>query len=254
MSYRIKEVADLAGISVRTLHYYDEKGLLTPSYVSEAGYRLYEEKDLDRLRQILFFKELDFPLKEIKEILEHPDFNHNQALESHHQLLIKKRQRLDKIIANLEKSMEALKGERHMSQKEKLEGFDMSEFERYKKEYRDEVKARYGGKTLEECEERIKDYSKEKWASIQEEGTETAKRFATFMTEERDVGDKEVQDTVKNYQQYITDNFYNCTPEILKGLGQMYVADERFTSYYERFKEGLAEYVHQAIDYYVDHL
>ena len=126
MKMKIKQVAELVGISVRTLHHYDEIGLLTPEETTDAGYRYYSEQNLETLQQILFFKELDFPLKEIKEILSDPSFDRQQALQLHRKLLLEKRERIDQMIATIDKTTQYVKGEIHMSNEEKFKGFNFS--------------------------------------------------------------------------------------------------------------------------------
>lgn len=127
MKMKVKEVADLVGISVRTLHHYDEIGLLAPSETTEAGYRLYSDDDLEKLQQILFFRELDFPLKKIKSILENPSFDKNEALQLHRKALLEKRSRLDQMIATIDKTIQFAKGEINMTNEEKFAGFDFSQ-------------------------------------------------------------------------------------------------------------------------------
>lgn len=134
----------MAGISVRMLHHYDKIGLLDPESVSDAGYRLYSDENLDRLQQILFFKELNFPLQEIKIILDSPNFNKKEALETHKQLLLEKKIRLEKIIQSVDKTISSMEGEFKMNKKEVLGAFDMTEIEEHQKKYSEEVKNKYG--------------------------------------------------------------------------------------------------------------
>ena len=154
--WKVGEVAELAGISVRTLHYYDEIGLLRPEYVTEAGYRMYSESDLERLQQILFFRELDLPLKSIQDILRSPDFDRMEALEMHRKMLLEKRRRLDQVLETLEKTIRHAKGEMDMSVKEKFRGFDFSS-----NPYEEEARKRWGDKAV--------DASKAKLAGLSDE-------------------------------------------------------------------------------------
>ena len=153
---RVKEVAELAGISVRTLHHYDEIGLLVPEKTTPAGYRLYSERDLEKLQQILFFRELDFPLDQIKRILDDPKFDRAEALAMHRKLLLEKRERLDRLIATIDKTMLHMKGEIRMSNKEKFEGFDFS-----RNPYEQEARERWGGKAVDESKAKLGKMSKE---------------------------------------------------------------------------------------------
>ena len=238
----ISQVAKLTGVSIRTLQYYDEIGLLKPSELTAAGYRMYDDNALQTLQQILFFKELGFPLKEIKEILEKPDFNRIAAFKKQKELFRLKRDRLDRLIQLLERLE---KGEQCMSFKE----FDMNEIEENKKKYAKEVKERWGtSKAYEESEKKTSSYNKEKWGDINQETSEIFKGFAELRNS--DPGSEEVQELVRRWQKYITDNFYTCTNEILSGLGLMYVEDERFKENLDKNGEGTAKLMEEAIKIY----
>ena len=239
---RISEVAKLTGITVRTLHYYDEVGLLKPSEITEAGYRLYSREDLEILQQILFFRELDFPLSQIKEIMNNPNYDKEEALKKQKELLIQQRQRIEGLIKLIDKRIE---GDNNMSFKE----FDMNEIEENKKKYAKEVKERWGtSKAYEESEKKTSSYNKEKWGDINQETSEIFKGFAELRNS--DPGSEEVQELVRRWQKYITDNFYTCTNEILSGLGLMYVEDERFKENLDKNGEGTAKLMAEAIKIY----
>ena len=239
---RISEVAKLTGITVRTLHYYEEIGLLKPSEITEAGYRLYSREDLEILQQILFFRELDFPLSQIKEIMNNPNYDKEEALKKQKELLIQQRQRIEGLIKLIEKRIE---GDNNMSFKE----FDMNEIEENKKKYAKEVKERWGtSKAYEESEKKTSSYNKEKWGDINQETSEIFKGFAELRNS--DPGSEEVQELVRRWQKYITDNFYTCTNEILSGLGLMYVEDERFKENLDKNGEGTAKLMAEAIKIY----
>jgi len=239
---KINEVAKLTGVTVRTLHYYDEIGLLKPSEITQSGYRLYNEEALATLQQILFFKELDFPLDQIKDIVTSPAFDKAEALKNHRELLVKKRQRLDKLIILVDNT---IKGEDIMSFKE----FDMSDIEKAKSKYASEVKERWGNsKAYAESEKKVNSYNKEQWQLIKDESDDIWKAFAANM--DKAVESAEVQALVKQWQDFITARFYNCTDEILQCLGLMYVEDERFKENLDKYGDGLAEFVSQAIAVY----
>lgn len=139
MAMKVKELADLVGISVRTLHYYDEIGLLSPEEITDAGYRLYSNDNLEMLQQILFFRELGMPLKEIKQMVNSSSFDKQDALKQHQKMLLEKRSQLDKLIKTVEKSIKHMKGEIQMTNKEKFEGFDFSQ-----NPYEDEARKLWG--------------------------------------------------------------------------------------------------------------
>ncbi|HIE5420197.1 TPA: MerR family transcriptional regulator [Clostridium botulinum] len=253
MHYKIKEVADMAGISVRMLHHYDKIGLLDPESVSDAGYRLYSDENLDRLQQILFFKELNFPLQEIKIILDSPNFNKKEALETHKQLLLEKKIRLGKIIQSVDKTISSMEGEFKMNKKEVLGAFDMTEIEEHQKKYSEEVKNKYGNTSAyKESNEKTSKYTKEDWNNIMKDWDIIYKKLANLMDKNPD--DKEVQEYIHQFREHISKNFYDCTPEIFRGLGELYVNDERFTANIDKYKTGLSKFLREAINVYCDNI
>ncbi|MFD2170415.1 MerR family transcriptional regulator [Tumebacillus lipolyticus] len=252
MAYRVKEVADLVGVSVRTLHHYDEIGLLAPSSVSEAGYRLYTDRELERLQQILFFREIGFSLQEIGEILDSPDFDRKSALVAHQEILMQKKKRLEDIIATVKKTIESIEEGIEMSEKELFEGFDMTPLEEHKKKYSAEARAKYGDEVVEAAEKRTESYTKEDWAKI------TARQEANYAkiiaAMHNGPSDPQVQEAVADLRQTIIDYHYDCTLEIFRGLGDLYVADERFTANIDKYQPGLAAFLREAMHFYCDQL
>ena len=243
MKLQIKEFAGLTGVSVRTLHYYDEIGLLKPSFVDEQnGYRFYDEASLERMQEILLYRELDFSLKSIAELLASPNYNKQKALAKQKQLLMLKKDRLERLITALE---QAEKGEITMS------AFDNSEYETTRQQYEDEAKQRFGETdAYQESRAKTRDYSKEKWNDVLCGMNGVFSEFA----ECKNCGERADSDTaqqlVKKLQDYITANFYHCTDDILAGLGQMYVCDERFRNNIDKNGDGTAEFVSEAIKIY----
>lgn len=243
MRFSISEMAKLSGVSVRTLHYYDEIGLLKPSeVVLDTGYRYYDELTMERLQQILFYRELDFPLKEIVKIMNASEYNKEDALKRQRELLKLKRKRLDKLIGLLDVN---LKGDNTMS----FDEFDMSEIEQEKEKYAKEVESKWGGTdAYSQSKEKTARYQKEDWAAVMGKSDEIMKLFANHLGE--DPKSEEVQNLVGQWQQFITEFYYDCTMEILAGLGKMYVADERFTANIDKFGEGTAQLMSEAIKEY----
>ena len=239
MKMQIKEFAEFTGVSVRTLHYYDEIGLLRPAEVDRiTGYRFYDEDSLFRMQEILFYRELDFSLKSIGEILSSPNYDKNKALNEQKQLLILKKDRLERLISSIDG---AVKGENVMK------SFDNSEFEKHKAEAREKW-----GKTdaYKEHVERTKNYSKQKWNDLAEGMEHIMAEFALCMKKGESSDSTEAQNLVKMLQNHITGNYYVCTNEILAGLGQMYVADERFTNNIDKHADGTATFICEAIQVY----
>ena len=243
MKMQINEFAKLAGVSVRTLHYYDEIGLLKPAFVDEQnGYRFYDEISLERMQEILFYRELDFELKSIAEILSSPDYDKQKALAEQRKLLILKKERLERIIAALDSDE---KGKITMS------AFDNSDYETARNQYEVEAKRRWGETdAYKEHAEKTANYSKDKWQNVNDGLMTVLAKFATCMKDGHAPDSDEAQSLVKELQDYITENYYTCTDEILAGLGQMYVADERFKNNIDKHAPGTAEFVSESIATY----
>ncbi|MEE1076168.1 MAG: MerR family transcriptional regulator [Acutalibacteraceae bacterium] len=239
MKMQIKEFAEFVGVSVRTLHYYDEIGLLTPAYVDEyTGYRYYDENSLLRMQEILFYRELDFSLKSIGEILSSPNYDTNKALKEQKKLLTLKKERLERLISAID---DAMKGENVMK------AFDNSEFEKH----RAEAKEKWGNTdAYKEHTEKTKDYSKDKWNNLAKNMDDILAELAVCMKNGEEPDSAKAQNLVKALQNHITENYYLCTNEILAGLGQMYVADERFKNNIDKHADGTAEFISEAIEVY----
>ena len=243
MKMQINEFAKLVSVSVRTLHYYDEIGLLKPAFVDEQnGYRFYDEISLERMQEILFYRELDFELKSIAEILSSPDYDKQKALAEQRKLLILKKERLERIIAALDS---AEKGKITMS------AFDNSDYETARKQYEVEAKQRWGETdAYKEHSEKTADYTKDKWQEVNDGLMTVFDKFTTCMKDGNTTDSDEAQALVKELQNYITENYYTCTNQIFAGLGQMYIADERFKTNIDKNGNGTAEFVSTAIEIY----
>ncbi|SFI30172.1 MULTISPECIES: MerR family transcriptional regulator [unclassified Bacillus (in: firmicutes)] len=240
MTMKVKEVADLVGISVRTLHHYDEIGLLTPEETTESGYRLYSDDNLETLQQILFFKELGFPLKKIKEIIDNPSFDRQEALVLHRKMLLEKRSRLDKVISTVDKTIQHSKGEIQMTNKEKFEGFDFSQ-----NPYEQEARERWGNEAVDKANKAASSMTKEK----QEEYNAIYRKLATLRNDSPE--SEQAQEAIQEWYNYLQ-NFGHYSLDAFKGLGQMYVDDERFTKNIDQFGEGLAKFMQVAMAVYAD--
>lgn len=242
MELSISETSKITNLSIRTLRYYDEIDLIKPSKITDAGYRYYDEKSLEKLQEILFLKELDFSLKEIKEIVSNPQYNRKKAMENHKNLLIMKKNRIENLISLLEN---ITNGGSSMSFKE----FDMSDIQKEQKKYAGEIKERWGEtEAYKESENKTSKYSQDKWANLEEEADVIFKEFSVIKNES-ETGEK-AQFLVKKWQAYITKNYYNCTKEILAGLAEMYIGDERFKNNIDKYSEGTAEFMSKAIKEY----
>lgn len=241
MNYSIGEMAKMSGVSIRTLHYYDEIGLLKPAKISDTGYRFYNNDSIEKLQQILLFKELQFPLEEIKEIIDNPDYDKTRALAMHKELLTLKRNRLTGLIKLTDKLIEG----GCISMKE----FEHSAFDKAKDKYQKEVKQRWGDtKAYKVSEKKYASYNKDDLARIEAQGNEIFKGFAELRG--NNSNDESVFALVKRWQEHISKNFYPCSDEILASLGEMYITDERFKANIDAFGEGTAELMSKAIKEY----
>ena len=236
----VNEVSKLAGVSIRTLQYYDKIGLLNPTGYTDAGYRLYDDTDLERLQHILLFRELEFPLKDIREILDSPGFDRSKAIKQQIELLTLKREHLDKLI-KFAKGIEKT-GVKNMD----FKAFDKTRLDEYAKKAKEEW-----GDTSEYREFAVKDKNR-----TEEEKKLMVRNFMLLFKEagtikNEDPASDKAQDLVKRIQQYISDNMYNCSKDILAGLGKMYTGGGEFTENIDAAGgEGTAEFVGKAISIY----
>ncbi|MBQ6569151.1 MAG: MerR family transcriptional regulator [Clostridia bacterium] len=236
----VSKVSNLTGVSIRTLQYYDKIGLLTPSGRTGAGYRLYCEGDLERLQQIMLFRELEFSLKEIKSIIKSPEFDRKQALEQQIKLLTLKREHLDNLITFARGLNQT--GGNNMD----FSAFDTEKLERYAQEAKEKWQHTDAYKEFEE---------KTGGRSPQAAGAIAAGLMSVFedfgKIKDTSPESDEAQALVKRLQNYITENYYTCTPEILKGLGAMYGAGGKFTENIDKAGgQGTAKFTEQAIGVY----
>jgi DNA-binding transcriptional MerR regulator len=244
MSYTIKQLAEMADVSTRTLHYYDEIGLLKPSFVKSNGYRFYFESDLLRLQQILFFRELDFSLKEISEILSFPNFNISRALYDQRELIELKRKRLARLIKTIDKTINKINNNKYMKDEELYAGLDKGEAKAYAKE----AKARWGNtEAYKESQKRVKAMTKDDMARIQKESDELMGEIVLKMSYGAESG--EVQVLIDRHYKNLR-NFYEPNLELYQRLAEMYVADERFTAYFDKYAVGLAKFMKEAMLFY----
>jgi DNA-binding transcriptional MerR regulator len=243
MALKVSEVARLAGVSVRTLHHYDEIGLCRPSGRSQAGYRMYAAKDLERLQQVLFFRELDFPLDEIQRILADPDFDVAVALRMQRQLLYDKAARIRALIAAVEAALSAREEGTTMSHQERFAVF--GEFD--PKAHEDEVRQRWGdSEAYRQSHERSQRYGASDWEKIKAEGDAVFAGLAKLAQAGTPASSEAAMALAEQHRLHIERWFYACPPHMHQGLGELYVHDERFTANIDRYHPGLAAYARQA--------
>ncbi|MFT4415567.1 MerR family transcriptional regulator [Fredinandcohnia humi] len=246
MEYTVQRLGKLAGVSPRTLRYYDEIGILKPARINSSGYRIYGQAEVDRLQQILFYRELGVSLDGIKEIVTSPTFDGASALRDHRQKLLEKREQLNQLIANVEKTIALKEGRITMSNKEKFEGFKKKLIDDNEKKYGKEIREKYGDDTVNKSNEKLMNMSLEDHEAVtklSEQVIETlAKAFKTG-----DPGSVLAQQAAELHKQWITYYWPTYTKEAHAGVAQMYVDDERFTAYYDKNQPGTAEFLRDAI-------
>jgi DNA-binding transcriptional MerR regulator len=238
----VKQLADLSGVSVRTLHHYDKIGLLKPGVRSESRYRYYGSKEALRLQQILLYREIGLELAAIREILDEPGFDVKAALEHHRHSLKRQQQRLKTLIRTVDQTILSLNEKtKKMDYKRLYEGFaDSGQAEAYKKE----AEERWGKETVKKSHERLLQLTKDEWQELQAFGDQLNHQLAALV--QSLPGDPEVQQLITLHYAFIGKHF-DVTPEIYAGLGKMYAEDERFRAYYDKYDPKLADFLNAAI-------
>ncbi len=247
MDYTVQALAKLAGVSGRTLRYYDNIGLLKPSYVNESGYRIYRREQLDRLQQILFFRELDIPLQEIAAALDAPDYDREQTLRQHREELLRRRDRTDALIHTIDRTIQDQRGEKEMSDNEKFEAFKQNLVDENERKYGAEIREKYGEQAVAESNARMMNLSREQYDEMQalSGGILTALESAVESGENpKGVRGKEIAEMHRRWLGYTWPKY---SREAHIGLGNMYVDDERFTAYYDGNVPGCARFLRDAI-------
>ncbi|MDH6576319.1 MerR family transcriptional regulator [Kitasatospora sp. MAP5-34] len=243
-SYSVGEVAAIAKVTVRTLHHYDGIGLLSPGGRTPAGYRRYQDADLDRLQQILFYRELGFPLEEIAAILDDHSVSPSAHLRRQHQLLGERIGHLQELAAAVERAMEAQKMGIQLTPEEKFEVFGAD----YQESWEEEAQERWGDTDAwKQSQARTGRYTKADWERIKVETDAINSRLLEVFSAGAAAGSGEAMDLAETHRQHISEHFYDCHFAIHRGLGEMYVADPRFAANYEKLAPGLAQWFRDAI-------
>lgn len=252
MEYSIRQLSELAGVSARTLRYYDEIGLLKPLYVSEAGYRFYGESEVALLQQILFYRERGFDLKKIQGILYQEDFDIMFALEEHLLVLEEQRKRMNSLIHTVKQTIASMKGESVMSDKEKFEAFKEKAVNKNEEKYGAEIRGKYGDEQVDTSNRKLLNMSEEDWKRFQNLEDEIRKSL------EEGVGlgirpeSEEARQIVLMHREWLNMTWKQYTAEAHKGVVSMYTSDERFTSYYDKKITGCAALLEQAVIFWAD--
>ncbi len=247
MNYTINQLAEISKVSVRTLHHYDAIGLLSPKRNPKNNYRVYDEDDLLALQQILFFRELDFPLEDITNIVTSKNFDIMHALKDHRKMIHLKKKKIDELLLTIDKTVNKINKTHMMKDEELYEGFSKEELEVWNKEARE----RWGNTSqYKESEDKVKKMGTDGLKKALSEHGEIAVRISVCMNEGKGHQDDIVQELIQEHFDWLR-NFYEPTLEIYQGLAEMYVQDKRFKATYEQISPGLAQYMHDAMCIYV---
>lgn len=253
MEYTVQKLAKLSGVSTRTLRYYDEISLLKPARLNSAGYRLYDEAQVNRLQQILFYRELGIGLAEIGEILDSPGFSAAEALCRHRDFLLQQRSRIDLLIRNVEKTLACKKGESLMTDSEKFEGFKKDLVENNEQRYGKEIREKYGSEAVEQSNRKLLGMTREEYDQFQEvEQLLNNSLLEAFQT--GDPSGESAQRAAVLHRKWLSFTWTAYTPEAHAALTQMYVDDPRFTAYYDKLQPGLAKFLRDSVKIYTNRL
>lgn len=249
MEYTVQKLASMAGVSSRTIRYYDEIGILKPARISSSGYRIYGEKEVDKLQQILFYRELGMGLEQIGRIVNSPDFDGVKALHEHREELLEKQEQLNKLITNVEKTIAHKEGRITMSDQEKFEGFKSKMIEENEAKYGQEIREKYGEETVEKSNQKFMNMTEEEYKEFQRLGQEVLDTlYAAHQT--GDPAGELAQKTADLHRQWLSFTWNQYSKEAHAGLAQMYVDDPRFTAYYDEKQPGAAEFLRDAVFIY----
>lgn len=251
MEYTISKLAKLAGVSTRTLRYYDEIDLLKPARINHSGYRIYGQKELDRLQQILFFRELEVGLDTIIKIMNDAQFDPLHALSQHYEALVQKRSRLDQLIQTVEKTIGYQKGEMTMSDKEKFDAFKDHLVSKNEEQYGKEIREKYGNETVEASNAKLRGMSQEQYNRMEKLGNEILELLSKAVETGNPQSDL-AQEIAAKHKEWLSFSWSSYSKEAHKGLADLYVADDRFKAYYDNAVPGGAEFLRNAIHNYVN--
>ena len=251
MEYSISQLARISGVSARTLRYYDEIALLRPKRINSSGYRIYGAKEVNLLQQILFYREIGINLEEIKAIIYAEDFNLQEALENHLLQLSQEKKRIERLMSTVNDSIQALKGERTMTDNEKFAAFKQELIDDNEQNYGQEIRAKYGEKTVNASNAKMANMTEEQWLEFQHLGESINQKLAIAISDGNPASEL-AQEVCELHRQWLLFSWPegHYSPEKHYNLSLMYVHDERFKAYYDGITPGATEFLHKAIGIY----
>lgn len=250
MEYSIKKLSEMAGVSSRTLRYYDTIDLLKPKRINSSGYRIYGKNEVDRLQQILFFREFEIPLEEIKKYLDDQSFDNQVALAKHRQQLLAKRARIDQLLSTIDKTMRHNKGENDMTDKEKFMAFKQKQLQENEEKFGNEIREKYGKETVEKSNQQYANLTEEQYHQLQTLAEQIITNLKAAMETKNPEGEA-AQAVAALHKEWLSFTWPSYSKEAHQGLAEMYVFDERFRKYYDGpAGEGAAQFLRDAIYHY----
>lgn len=251
MEYSIREVAEMTGVSTRTLRYYDEIDLLKPLYTNDSGYRYYGEEALDRLQQILFYKERGLRLQCILEILDKEEFDTLGALYEHLSELQNQKIRIEALIQTVNKTIDSLEGRKKMSSEEKFEAFKKKQIQENERKYGKEIRQKYGEGTVRESNAKMMKMTEEEYQEFQRLETEIKEKLQTAVREQRKPSDAIGKEIAKRHRQWLSMTWGQYSKEAHRGVTELYIQDERFLKYYDAEVSGCAKFLKEAVHFWI---
>jgi DNA-binding transcriptional MerR regulator len=249
MEYTVQKLGQLAGISTRTLRYYDQIGMLKPARINSSGYRIYGQAEVDKLQQILFYRELGLRLDQITELVNSPSFDASKALYEHREQLLDKRKQLDQLITNVEKTIAQKEGRMTMTDREKFEGFKQKWIDENEQKYGAEIREKYGDEVVERSNEKLRGLAPEQYEEMKRLEEEVITALAAAVQQGDPAGEL-AQKAADLHRQWLSFTWSTYSKEAHAGLAQMYVEDERFKVYYDQHQPGMAAFLRDAIVIY----
>ncbi|NCC08739.1 MAG: MerR family transcriptional regulator [Clostridia bacterium] len=247
MEYTVKQLADTAGVSVRTLHWYDAKGLLRPARKTQAGYRVYTEVQVDILQQIMFCRALEMPLDEIKRVISSDGFDLDTSLARRREALVMQRDRINTLIDTLDKTVKSRKGDVIMTDKEKFEGFKQAAIDKNEAAYGAETRQKYGDSEVDASNKKFKNMTQQQYDEMTALGAEINARLEAAVKNGASPSGEEGREIAQMHKKWLTFTWQKYTPEAHKGVAQMYIADDRFTACYDKNIKGCAKFLCDAV-------
>lgn len=249
MEYTVQKLGRMAGISTRTLRYYDEIGILKPARINSSGYRIYGQSQVDTLQQILFYRELGVSLDSIKDIVINPSFNSTEALREHREKLLSKKEQLEMLIANVERTIAMTEGRISMSDKEKFEGFKQKLIDENESKYGSEIREKYGDESINASNQKMKNMTKEQYEKVQNLSNEVNQAIKLAFDNGDPAGEL-AQKACELHKEWLLYFWNKYSKEAHMGLAEMYVQDERFTKYYDKIAPRCAVFFRDAMRTY----